>query len=59
MAARVLAQPRELAVFEDVIQIREFVPSRARPGELIAQLLQGHPLHRLVHGATATSSPGQ
>src|SRR5450756_3273 len=58
MAAGVLDQRRELAVLEDVIQIREFLPSRARPVELTAELLQRHPSHRvLLHGTTVTLTP--
>jgi len=59
VTARVHAQCREFAVLEHVIQIGEFVSSRARPVELIAELLQRHPLHRLPHGTTVTASPWQ
>src|ERR1017187_3170308 len=54
--ARALAQCREFAVLEHVVQIGEFVPRRARPVMLIAELLQRHPLHRLLHGTTVTAS---
>src|ERR1035437_3495252 len=57
VTARVLAQCREFAVLEHVIQIGEFIPSRARPVELIAELLQRHPLHRLLHDTTVIASP--
>src|SRR5665647_988812 len=57
VTARVLAQCRAFAVLEHVIQIGEFVPSRARPVELIAELLQRHPLHRLLHDTTVIASP--
>src|SRR5664279_2070837 len=56
VTARVLAQCWEFAVLEHVIQIGEFVPSRARPVELIAELLQRHPLHRLLHDTTVIAS---
>src|ERR1035437_6725680 len=56
VTARV-AQCREFAVLEHVIQIGEFVPNRARPVELIAELLQRHPLHRLPHDTTVIASP--
>jgi len=57
VTARVLAQCREFAVLEPVIQIGEFVLNRARPVELIAELLQRHPLHRLLHDTTVIASP--
>jgi hypothetical protein len=56
---RVLAQCREFAVLEHVAEIGELVPSRARPLELIAELLQRHPLQRLLNGTTVTASPRQ
>jgi len=56
---RVLAQCREFAVLEHVVEIGELVPSRARPLELIAELLQRHPLQRLLNGTTVTASPRQ
>jgi hypothetical protein len=59
VTARVLAQRRELAVLENVRQIREFGPSWARPVELFEELLQRHPLHRLLHGPALTASPWQ
>jgi len=54
MAACVLGQRGDLAVLQDVIQIREFLPSRARPVELIAELLQRHPLQQVLHRTTVT-----
>ena len=39
-----------LIASKDAFQILDLrLPSRARPVELIAELLQRHPLHRLLH----------
>jgi hypothetical protein len=57
VTAGVHAQCREFGFLEHVIQIGEFVPSRARPVKLIAELLQRHPLHRLLHDTTVITSP--
>jgi hypothetical protein len=50
----VLAQRRELTICKEAIQIRGFQDGTC-PVELIAELLQRHPLHRLLHAATVAA----
>ena len=50
MTARFSAEGWELTARKDAFQIPHLgLPSRARPIEFLAELLQRHPLHRFLH----------